>query len=74
MSGDHPFRIRGRLRHDVEQIFKLTEPADLGLQLTDGQHASSGMRMMPLEIQDEAKRRGLIPDPPAVGAEDGANE
>jgi hypothetical protein len=31
-------------------------------------------RLMPPEIQDEAKRRGLIPDPPVVSAEDGAKE
>jgi hypothetical protein len=40
MSRDNPFRIPGRLRHDIEPIFKLTDPPDLGLQLTDAQHAS----------------------------------
>jgi len=51
MSRDNPFRIPGRFRHDVEQIFTLTDP-----------------------FCAEYLAAVLIPAPPSVSAEDGANE
>jgi hypothetical protein len=76
MAHDNPLRIPERLRHDAEEIFKLTDPfcaAHRRERLESYPMAWTisldgfivDARTMPPAVQEEARRRGLIPALPA---------